>query len=123
LVIDVANFSPMADYRGSREQLHLVERWARLDMDTLEYVVTIADSTTWTRPWTVKQEMRRQDGSANRIYFEPRCHEGNYGLAGMLLNSRAEDRAFAEGRGPRWRQGQHKCRRRRWNRPGPIVPG
>ena len=100
LVIDVANFSATTDYRGSREHLHLVERWTRLDADTLEYVVTIDDPTTWTRPWTAKQEMRRQDEQANRIYFEPRCHEGNHGLAGMHINSRAEERAFAEGRGP-----------------------
>jgi hypothetical protein len=100
LVIDVANFSPTADYRGSREHLHLVERWTRLDANTLEYVVTVEDPTTWTRPWTVKQEMRRQDERANRLYFEPRCHEGNYGLAGMFLNSRAEERAFAVGQGP-----------------------
>jgi hypothetical protein len=100
LVVDVTNFSPKSDFRGSREHLHLVERWTRLDADTLEYVVTIEDPTTWTKPWTVKQEMRRQDDQPNRIYFEPRCHEGNYGLAGMFQNSRAEERAFAAGRGP-----------------------
>jgi hypothetical protein len=99
-VVDVTNFSPKSEFRGSRENLHLVERWTRLDADTLEYVVTIEDPTTWTKPWTVKQEMRKQDEQANRIYSEPRCHEGNYGLGGMFQNSRAEDRAFAEGRGP-----------------------
>ena len=100
LVVDVTNFSPKTDYRGSRENLHLVERWTRLDQDTLEYMLTIDDPTTWTRSWTVKQELRRQDDRANRIYDEPRCHEGNHGLAGMHANSRAEERAFAAGRGP-----------------------
>jgi hypothetical protein len=100
LVVDVTNFTPKTEFRGSRENLHLVERWTRVDADTLEYVVTIEDPTTWTRPWTVKQEMRRQNDEANRIYYEPRCHEGNYGLAGMHVNTRAEERAFAEGRGP-----------------------
>ena len=94
------NFSPKTDFRGSRENLHLVERWTRLDADTLEYVVIIDDPTTWTRPWTIKQELRRQNERANRFYDEPRCHEGNYGLAGMHVNSRAEERAFALGRGP-----------------------
>jgi hypothetical protein len=42
----------------------------------------------------------RQDERANRIYYEPRCHEGNYGLAGMLLGARTEERAFARGEGP-----------------------
>lgn len=34
------------------------------------------------------------------MYYEPRCHEGNYGLVGALVGARVEDRAFAEGRGP-----------------------
>jgi hypothetical protein len=100
LVIDVANFTPKTEYQGSRENLHLVERWTRTDANTIEYAVTIDDPTTWTRPWTVKQELRRQPEQANRIYYEPRCHEGNYGLAGMHVNSRAEERDFAAGRGP-----------------------
>jgi hypothetical protein len=100
LVVDVTNFTPKTDYRGSREQLHLVERWTRIDADTLEYQVTIDDPGTWTAPWTVKQVMRKQHERANRLYDEPRCHEGNHGLAGMFINSRAEERDFAEGRGP-----------------------
>ena len=100
LVVDVTNFTPKGEYRGSREGLHLVERWTRVDVDTLEYVVTIDDPMTWTRAWTVKQELKKQDERPNRIYYEPRCHEGNYGLAGMFANSRAEERAFAAGRGP-----------------------
>ena len=100
LVVDVTNFSPKADYRGSRENLHLVERWTRIDANTLEYAVTVDDPTTWTRPWTIKQEMKKQNEQANRIYYEPRCHEGNYGLSGLLVGERAQDKAFAEGRGP-----------------------
>ena len=100
LVVDVTNFSRKTDSQGSRENLHLVERWTRLDAETLEYVVTLDDPTTWTRPWTATQELTRQEEQANRIYYEPRCHEGNYGLAGVLVGARAEEKAFAEGRGP-----------------------
>ena len=100
LVIDVTNFSPKVDFQGSRENLHLVERWTRTRPSTLEYVVTIEDPTVWTRPWTVKQEFTKQSGEANRIYYEPRCVEGNYGLTGLLYGRRMEERAFAEGRGP-----------------------
>jgi hypothetical protein len=100
LVIDVTNFSPKTDIFGSRENLHLVERWTRTGPKTLEYVVTIEDPTVWTRPWTVKQEFGSQSEQQNRIYYEPRCVEGNYGLPGLLHARRAEDRAFAEGRGP-----------------------
>jgi hypothetical protein len=100
LVVDVANFSPKFSFLDARENLHLVERWTRLDANTIEYSVTIEDPTTWTRPWTVKQELSRQDEQANRIYYEPRCHEGNYGLPTMLLGTRAQERAFARGEGP-----------------------
>jgi hypothetical protein len=100
LVIDVTNFSPKTDYRGSRQNLHLVERWTRTGSNSLEYLVTIQDPTVWTRPWTVKQEFTKQSGQANRIYYEPRCIEGNYGLPGLLHGARMEDRAFAEGHGP-----------------------
>jgi hypothetical protein len=100
LVVDVTNFSPKVDFMGARENLHLVERWTRTNADTLEYAVTIEDPTVWTKPWKVALDLQRQNEKANRIYYEPRCVEGNYGLAGMLANSRAEERAFAEGKGP-----------------------
>jgi hypothetical protein len=100
LVVDVSNFSAKSEFQGSRENLHLIERWTRTGPDTLEYAVTIEDPTTWTRPWTVKQEYTRQNEQANRIYYEPRCHEGNYGLAALLAGGRTADKEFAEGRGP-----------------------
>jgi len=100
LVVDVTNFSPKSDFQGAHENLHLVERWTRLDADTIEYVVTIDDPTTWTRPWTVKQEFKKQSDAANRIYYEPRCHEGNFGLPALLRGARVAEQAFAEGRGP-----------------------
>jgi len=100
LVIDVTNFSPKNDYRGSRENLHLIERWTRTGPTTLEYVVTIDDPTVWTRPWTVKQEFTKQNDQENRIYYEPRCVEGNMGFPAMMKAARQEDREFAEGRGP-----------------------
>jgi hypothetical protein len=100
LVIDVTNFSPKTDFQGSRENLHLRERWTRTGPSTLEYEVTIEDPTVWTRPWTVREEFARQSEAANRLYTEPRCVEGNYGLPGIIHGRRNEERAFAEGRGP-----------------------
>src|SRR5467141_2551696 len=100
LVIDVTNFSPKVDFQGARENLHLVERWTRTGPSTLEYEVMIDDPTVWTRPWNVGQEFTRQSDEENRIYYEPRCVEGNYALPGQLRGRRVEERAFAEGRGP-----------------------
>jgi len=100
LVVDVTNFSPKTDFFGSRDNLHLVERWTRTGPNTLEYEVMIDDPTVWTRPWNVRQEFTRQSDEENRIYYEPRCVEGNYALPGQLRGRRVEERAFAEGRGP-----------------------
>jgi hypothetical protein len=99
-VVDVTNFSPKSDYMGSRQNRHLIERWTRTGPDTLEYTVTIEDPETWTKPWTVKQEYSRQNDQANRIYYEPRCHDGNFGLPTLLAGGRAIDKAFAARRGP-----------------------
>jgi hypothetical protein len=100
LIIDVTNFSRKTDFQGARENLHLVERWTRTSPTTLEYVVTIEDPTVWTRPWTVRQEFTRQSEEENRLYYEPRCIEGNFGLPGLLHGRRMEEFAFAQGRGP-----------------------
>ena len=100
LVIETTNFSPKFRYRESGEHRRLVERYTPLDEDTLSYEVTVDDPTVWTAPWTVRQDLKRQNGQQNRIYYEPRCHEGNYGLPALLIGSRMDDQAFDEGRGP-----------------------
>jgi len=100
LVIDVTNFSPKTDVQGSRENLHLVERWTRTGPNSLEYAVTMEDPTVWTRSWTVKQEFTKQSEQQNRIYYEPRCNEGNYGLPGLMHGLRTQEADFAHGKGP-----------------------
>ncbi|MBM3770183.1 MAG: hypothetical protein FJW27_02650 [Acidimicrobiia bacterium] len=100
LVVDVTNFEPYMEFQNSRESLHLVERWTRRDDKTLDYRVTVEDKTTWTAPWMARQELIRQDSKLNRVYYEPRCHEGNQGMVGLLAGARAAERAFAARRGP-----------------------
>jgi hypothetical protein len=96
-----------------------VERWTRTGPTTLDYEVTAEDPTVWTRPWTVKQEFTKQNEQENRIYYEPRCVEGNYGLPGILRGTRIEDLAFAEGRGPDPTTRDHNQGRR--GQPRPIL--
>jgi len=99
LVVDVTNFSDETNFRGSRENLHLIQRFRRADANTLQVEFTAEDPTTWTRPWTAMQELERADDKTTLV-LEGGCHEGNYGLLGMLLNTRAAEKAFAEGKGP-----------------------
>jgi hypothetical protein len=100
LVVDVTNFSSKTDYQGSRQNLHLVERWTRTGPNQLEYQVTVEDPSVWTRAWTAKQEFTKQSDAQNRVYYEPRCVEGNYGLAGLMHAARVEESDFAQGKGP-----------------------
>ena len=100
LIVETTNFSPKFPFRGAAENLKLVERFTRLDGKTLEYAVTITDPTVWSAPWTVKQDLTMQSDDQNRIYSEPRCHEGNYGLPALLVGARMDEKKFKEGRGP-----------------------
>ena len=106
LVIETTNFSSKYTFRGGRggpesgANRTLIERYTRIDADTLEYEMTIEDPTVWTEPWTVRQELKRQSDDENRIYYEPRCHEGNYGLPALLIGARMDEQAFEAGRGP-----------------------
>jgi hypothetical protein len=99
LVIDTTNFTRKMDFGGSRENLHLIERLARASDTRITYRVTVEDPTTWTRPWTFDVPWERQPDALNQVY-ESTCHEGNYGLLGMLANTRAAERLFLEGKGP-----------------------
>jgi len=100
LVVETTNFSPKFPFRGAAENRTLVERFTRVDANTMEYAATITDPTVWTAPWTVKQELKMQRDDENRIYYEPRCNEGNHGISALLNNSRLDEKAFAEGRAP-----------------------
>ena len=83
-----ASFEPGATVAlGTGDTLRLIERFTRLDAETLLYEYTVDDPTTFTAPFTAAIPMRR---SADPI-FEYACHEGNYGMANMLRAGRVED--------------------------------
>ena len=101
LVIDTTNFTAMLDSFGSRENKHLVERFTRTGPASLDYKVTVEDTTVFTRPWTVQMDFSKQSDEQNRIYYEPRCHEGNYAFPSLMLAARLAEKDYAAGRGPR----------------------
>jgi hypothetical protein len=88
LVVDTTNFTEKTSFRGTDENLHLVERFTRVDDKTLLYEFTIDDPTAFTRPWTVSLPMTR---STDQVY-EYACHEGNYALGNILRGARDEER-------------------------------
>ena len=89
LVIETTNYSTKSDFMGSRQNLQLTERLTRVGPSTLNYEITVNDSTTWTRPWTVSIPLKGKD----EAIYEYACHEGNYGMEGMLSGHRAEEAA------------------------------
>jgi hypothetical protein len=89
LVVDTTNFRNESNFRGASATLHVVERFTRVDADTLLYEFTVDDPKTWTRPWSVALPMSKTEGPI----FEYACHEGNYGMTNMLAGARAEEKA------------------------------
>ena len=100
LVVETTNFVPDRWWTssnpmgalGSSANLRLVERFTRIDAETLEYEFTVHDPETWTSPWTASIPMQRSD----QPLFEYACHEGNYSLPNMLAGEREAERAAAE---------------------------
>ena len=75
--------------RLSFESRSLIERFTRVDADTLTYEFTIDDPTTITEQFTAAIPMNRSDAPL----YEYACHEGNYGMEGLLSGARAVERA------------------------------
>ena len=92
LVVETANFDVDRNWRGASANMHLEERFTRLDDGTLEYEYTVNDPDTWVAPWTVNLPMVRND----LPLFEYACHEGNYSMETMLTGARTEDAAAAK---------------------------
>ena len=88
LVFETTNYSSKSDFRGASEHLRVVERLTRVGADTLNYEVTVRDPTTWTQPWTVMIPLMRSDDAI----YEYACHEGNYGMEGILAGHRAQEK-------------------------------
>ncbi len=88
LVVETTNFSDKHSWRGTTPGRHLVERFTRVDAETLLYAFTVDDPATWTAPWSAEVPMRRND----LPLFEYACHEGNYSLEGILSGTRADER-------------------------------
>lgn len=89
LVVDTTNLSGKTGFYGADENLHVIERFSRMDKDTLLYQFTVDDPTAFTRPWKGELTMSAAPGPI----LEYACHEGNYALPGILGGARADDKA------------------------------
>ena len=89
LVVDTTNFTDKTHFRGSSEALHVVERFTRVDADTILYEFTVEDPTSWTKAWSAEIPMMKTEGPL----YEYACHEGNYDLSNILRIARALEKA------------------------------
>jgi len=87
LVVDTANFTGKTSFRGSGAGMHLVERFTRVDADTLLYEYTIDDSESFETTWSAAIPMTQTEGPM----FEYACHEGNYAMVNLLAGGRAQE--------------------------------
>jgi hypothetical protein len=88
LVVDTTNFTDKTRFRGSDENLHVIERFTRLDNNSIDYKFTIDDPTAFTKSWTAELPFNASPGPI----YEYACHEGNYALADILKGARAEEK-------------------------------
>lgn len=87
LVVETRNFNGKQSFQGSSGNMHLVERYTRVDDNTIKYSATVNDPTVWTKPWTMALPLRKDtDG-----FFEYACHEANHSLVGILSGARATE--------------------------------
>lgn len=87
LVADTTNFTNKTRFRGSTENLHVVERFTRTDAGTILYRATIDDPAAFTRPWTIEYPFLATRGPI----YEYACHEGNYSLTDILGGARKKE--------------------------------
>jgi len=89
LVVETTNYKPRSFLSISSEQLRVVERFSRIGPENLKYEITINDPGTWTKPWSLMIPLKRSSDPL----FEYACHEGNYGMEGILAGARKEEKA------------------------------
>ena len=92
LVVETTRFSDKHNWRGTTPDRQLIEKFTRIDAETLLYEFTVTDPGTWTAPWTAQVPMRRNE----LPLYEYACHEGNYSLEGILSGTRADERKGAQ---------------------------
>ena len=90
LVIETTNFRPDSPFGGANaDTFHLVERFTRVDADTINYEFRVEDPKTWTKPWAAMIPWNRTNGQV----YEYACHEGNYDMVHLLAGGRAREKA------------------------------
>jgi hypothetical protein len=99
LVVETTNFRFNersrfgVQYDGRSDQnLRIIERFTRTGPDSIIYRATIDDPTVYIKAWTLEASLEKAEGPI----YEYACHEGNYGMVGILAGARAQEREAAK---------------------------
>jgi hypothetical protein len=106
LVVDITNYNDKGSVATNvatqrvraipqSDQLHAVERFTRVDENTINYEVVVEDPKVFTAPWKVTMPLHREP---EYQIFEYACHEGNHAIPNTLSAGRARDKAAAAAR-------------------------
>jgi hypothetical protein len=94
LIVETTNFTNKTNFRGAGENMRLIERFTRVDQDTLLYRFTVDDPESFQSPWSGEIPMKRVPGPI----FEYACHEGNYSIVNTLSSARTAEKTAAPAR-------------------------
>ena len=94
LVVETTNISPQQPIRGVplSEDARVIERFTRIDEDTILYEFTVEDPTMYTQTWGGEIPIKKLHAQV----YEYACHEGNYALANVLSGARYQERMEAQ---------------------------
>jgi hypothetical protein len=99
LVVETTNFTGLTSMTNpgvpgspraptpTTQNMRFIERFSRIDDDTIEYQFTVEDPEVLTESWSVAYPMQRDD---DYQAFEYACHEGNTAVRNYIETSRFE---------------------------------
>ncbi|MFT6643255.1 MAG: hypothetical protein ACJAX5_000882 [Patiriisocius sp.] len=93
LVVEAKHFKPVNGLPAADENLHVVERFSRLEDGNLNYDFTVTDESVWTAPWSGRYEWQAKPDSS---VYEYACHEGNYAMGNILRGARLLEKEWRE---------------------------
>ena len=88
LVVETINFRRETSLQGSTADTQLIERFTRIDNNTIRYEFLVSDPNSYIRPWSAMVPLTRIEGPI----YEYACHEGNYALPNILAGARAKEK-------------------------------
>ena len=91
LVVEIGNFNGKSQLFGASEHVHLTERYTLVGPGQLEYLFTVDDPTIWTRPWTGRMTISKDESQYELVEYA--CHEGNYSMINSLSGARAVEQS------------------------------